>query len=281
MYDFLTSYKESHFVKLHFGAKKFGSTLLSPIFAQIFRINNQIYDLMKIKTEIIAAAIIAVGIMQLGISLKQGIVKFKEMDRRITVKGLSEREVKADKVTWPLLYKELGNDPSAMYTNMEIKNQKVISFLKAGGITEDEISVNPPTINDRQADNYGNEIMKFRYKATSSIIVTSKNVEKVRNLIRRQTELMKQGIALVSDEYGDKNSIQYEFTGLNKIKPEMVEDATKNARITAQKFAEDADSKLDKIITAQQGQFSIENRDENTPYIKKIRVVSTIEYSLE
>ena len=236
---------------------------------------------MKIKSEIIAAAIIAVGIILLGTSLEDGIVKFKEMDRRITVKGLSEREVKADKVTWPLIYKELGNDPSTMYASMEKKNQKVVLFLKAGGLTDSEINVNPPTINDRQADNYGNEIMKFRYKATGSIIVTSKNVDKVRALIRRQTELMKQGVPLVSEEFGDKNSIQYEFTGLNKIKPEMVEDATKNARSTAQKFAEDADSKIDKIITAQQGQFSIEDRDANTPYIKKIRVVSTIEYSLE
>ena len=91
---------------------------------------------------------------------------------------------------------------------------------------------------------------------------------------------MKQGIAIVSEEYGN-NSITYEFTGLNKIKPEMVEEATKNARTTAQKFAEDSDSKLGGIRNAQQGQFSIDDRDANTPYIKKVRVVNTVEYSLE
>ena len=91
---------------------------------------------------------------------------------------------------------------------------------------------------------------------------------------------MKQGIAIVSEEYGN-NNIVYEFTGLNKVKPEMVEEATKNAHATAQKFAEDSGSRLGGIRNAQQGQFSIEDRDANTPYIKKIRVVNTVEYSLE
>ena len=229
-----------------------------------------------------ASIILATGIFLLGKSIKSGIVKFKEMDRTVTVKGLSEREVKADKVTWPLIYKEIGNNPSDMYTNMEKKNALVIAFLKAGGITEQEIIVNPPTITDRQADNYGNEIMNFRYKDTSCIIVTSNNVDRVRSLIRKQKELMKQGIALLTDEYENSiTSIQYEFTGFNNIKPAMVEEANKNARTTAKKFAEDANSKVGAIVSAQQGQFSIENRDRNTPYIKKIRVVSTIQYSLE
>ena len=103
-----------------------------------------------------ASIILATGIFLLGKSIKSGIVKFKEMDRTVTVKGLSEREVKADKVTWPLIYKEIGNNPSDMYTNMEKKNALVIAFLKAGGITEQEIIVNPPTITDRQAENYRN-----------------------------------------------------------------------------------------------------------------------------
>ena len=183
-------------------------------------------------------------------------------------------------MTWPLTYKELGNDPSAMYIELEQKNKKVVAFLKSGGISDSEISVNPPLISDRQADNYGNEIMAFRYKATSVITVTSNNVEKVRQLMLRQPELMKQGIAIVGEEYGN-NAISYEFTNLNSIKPEMVEEATKNARATAQKFAEDSGSKIGGIRTASQGQFSIENRDSNTPYIKRIRVVSTIEYTLE
>lgn len=235
---------------------------------------------MNTSEKIVPAAIIAISVVIAGLSLRSGIVTFKEMDRKVSVKGLAEREVKADKVTWPLIYKEIGNDPSEMYDRLSSKNKRVISFLKSAGIKDSDISVNPPVISDRQADNYGNEIMNYRYKATSVITVTSSEVDKVRQLMRRQSELMKQGIAIVSEEYGN-NSITYEFTGLNKIKPEMVEEATKNARTTAQKFAEDSDSKLGGIRNAQQGQFSIEDRDANTPYIKKVRVVNTVEYSLE
>lgn len=235
---------------------------------------------MNTSEKIVPAAIIAISVVIAGLSLRSGIVTFKEMDRKVSVKGLAEREVKADKVTWPLIYKEIGNDPSEMYDRLSSKNKRVITFLKSAGIKDSDISVNPPVISDRQADNYGNEIMNYRYKATSVITVTSSEVDKVRQLMRRQSELMKQGIAIVSEEYGN-NSITYEFTGLNKIKPEMVEEATKNARTTAQKFAEDSDSKLGGIRNAQQGQFSIEDRDANTPYIKKVRVVNTVEYSLE
>ncbi len=235
---------------------------------------------MKTNTQILSAAIVALGLVLTGVAVRSGIVKFKQLDRVVSVKGLAEREVKADKVTWPLTYKELGNDPSQMYSTLEAKNAKVVAFLKSAGIGDGEISVNPPLITDRQADNYGNEIMNYRYKATSVITVTSGNVDKVRQLMRRTAELMKQGIAIVSEEYGN-NAISYEFTKLNSIKPAMVEEATKNARSTAEKFAADSDSKIGGIRTATQGQFSIEDRDANTPYIKKVRVVSTIEYTLD
>lgn len=245
------------------------------------RLINKKTRLMKTNERLFPAVIIAIALIVCGYALRSGIVTFKELDRKVSVKGLAEREVMADKVTWPLVYKEIGNDPAEMYDRLAQKNAKVVHFLKSAGIKESEISVNPPVITDRQADNYGNEIMNYRYKATSVITVTSGDIEKVRQLMRRQSVLMKQGIALVSEEYGSNNPVVYEFTGLNKVKPEMVEEATKNARATAMKFAEDSDCKLGGISNAQQGQFSIEDRDANTPYIKKIRVVTTVEYSLE
>ncbi len=232
------------------------------------------------KKIIYGAVILALGMAALGYEVADGIRDFKAQDRSVTVKGLSERDVPANKVTWPLVYKELGNDPVQMYRMLEEKNQKVLSFLKSGGISDEEISVNPPTISDRQADNYGNEIMNYRYKAKSVITVTSTNVDKVRQLISRQADLMKEGIALVTPEY-DANPVTYEFTGLNEVKPEMVEEATRNARLTAEKFAVDSDCKLGKIRSASQGQFSIEDRDATTPYIKHIRVVNTIQYGLK
>jgi len=237
-------------------------------------------DFFKENKMLLPALILAVGMLLMGESIASGIRSFKRMDHKVTVKGLSEREVPANKVTWPLIYKELGNDPSAMYELIEQKNKKVISFLKAAGLTDREISVNPPTILDRQADNYGNEIMNYRYKASCVITVTSTDVDKVRQLMKRQSELMKQGIALVSGEYGE-NSVTYEYTGLTEIKSSMVQEAMQNARATAEQFAKDANASIEGIITASQGQFSIEDRDATTPYIKKIRVVNTVEYAID
>lgn len=234
---------------------------------------------METKGIIGSAVITAVGMIIMGMSIAKGIVDFKDRDRTVVVKGLSEREMKADKVTWSLTYKEIGNDPAVMYNLLEQKNAKVVAFLKTAGVSDKEISINPAVISDRQADNYGNEIMNYRYKATSVITVTSNDIDKVRQLMRRQAELMKQGIAIVSDEYS--GNVRYEFTGLNKIKQDMVEEATKNAQATAEQFATDTKSDLGDIRSAQQGQFSIEDRDSNTPYIKKIRVVNTMTYSLK
>lgn len=230
--------------------------------------------------KILSSALLAVAIIIAGLSLRSGIITFKDRDCHVSVKGLAEKEVMADKVTWPLVYKEIGSDPTEMYGTLERKNAQIVSFLKAGGVKDSEISINPPSITDRQADNYGNEIMNYRYKATSVITVTSSDVEKIRTLMRKQSSLMKQGIAIISEEYGE-NKVVYEFTGLNKVKPQMVEEATTNARATAVKFAEDSGSALGKILHANQGQFSIEDRDATTPYIKTVRVVVTMDYQLD
>lgn len=131
---------------------------------------------------------------------------------------------------------------------------------------------------DLQADRYNSQNVPFRYNVTNVVVVTSSQVEKINKLMERQTELLKQGIAVVAGDYQYQTT--YEYTDLNTIKPGMIAEATKNAREAANKFAEDSDSKLGKIKTASQGQFSIEDRDQYTPYIKKVRVVSSIVYYL-
>ena len=144
---------------------------------------------------------------------------------------------------------------------------------------EKEISVNAPEIIDLKAERYGNtQAENYRYNVTTVITVTSEKVDLVRGLISEQGELLKRGIAITSGEY--RYNVQYEYTDLNKIKPQMIEEATKNAREAAEKFAKDSDSELGKIRYANQGQFSINDRDANTPYIKKVRVVTTVDYSL-
>lgn len=225
------------------------------------------------------AVVIAIGLLLLGVFIERGISSFANKDRSVNVKGLAEMEVEADKVTWPLVYKSLGNDLVGLYEQINKSNKTITQFLKGKGIEEKEISIDAPEIIDMKAERYNNQESSYRYNVTSVITVTSDKVNLIRELISSQGELLKQGVAITSGDY--RYSVQYEYTGLNKIKPQMIEEATKNARQAAEKFAEDSDSKLGKIRNAYQGQFSITDRDANTPYIKKVRVVTTIDYSLE
>ena len=228
------------------------------------------------------ALILAIGLFLAGGAIKQGIVKFKEMDRTVTAKGLCEKEMKADKVTWPLKFKELGNDPAELYDRIESNTQTVVSFLKANGLSEEEISIAPPAMVDQQANmSYSSEQVRYRYKANCVVTVVSKNVDLVRKIVSNQAKLMRQGVTIVSNEYDETSNVTYEFTGLNDIKPEMIAEATKNARKTAEQFATDSNSELGKIKTADQGQFSINDRDQNTPWLKNIRVVTTVVYYLK
>ena len=152
------------------------------------------------------------------------------------------------------------------------------SFLKANGIDSNEISIAAPTVFDRKANEYSNENIVSRYQMQQVVTVSSDNIDKVRELMSRQGELLEQGIATTSDyEY----QVSFDFNGLNELKPQMVETATRNAREVAQKFADDSDSRLGKIQTASQGQFSISDRDSNTPWIKVVRVVTSVTYYLK
>lgn len=228
------------------------------------------------KTE---AVVLAIGMAVMGYLIQSGLDTFSGKDRVVTVKGLAEMEVPANKVTWPLVYKEVGNDLTLLYNKINRTDQAIVNFLKEKGIAEQEISVGAPEIIDRQAERYSNDSGPYRYNVTTVITVTSDKVDLVRGMIKEQSELLKQGIAITGGDY--RYAVSYEFTGLNEVKPQMIEEATMNARAAAAKFAKDSDSKLGKIKRANQGQFSIENRDANTPFIKRVRVVTTIEYSLE
>jgi hypothetical protein len=231
------------------------------------------------ENRIIAAAITALGIVILGFSLKAGIDNYTNKDRRVTVKGLAEREVDADKVIWPIQTKEIGNDLPALYKKINATNDAVKKFLKANGIKDSEMNVNAPTVIDLSAERYNTQPVPQRYNITSTIIVTSQNVKLVRAIMAKQGELLQQGIAIVDGGYD--NPIKYEFVAFKEMKPKMMTEAIENAEKTAQQFAENSHSTLNKIVSADQGQFSIDNRDENTPYIKKVRVVTTVTYSLK
>ena len=195
------------------------------------------------------------------------------------VKGLAEKEVDADKVTWPIVSKELGNDLPELYKRLGNTQSKIKHFLTANGVKPEEISVNAPSVIDLNADQYSNNQRTYRYNITSVITVTSRNVKLVRSIIARQGELLKEGVAIVDGGY--ENQVKYEYVSFKEMKPKMMEEAIANAEKTAAQFAENSKSQLNKIVSADQGQFSIEDRDQSTPYIKKVRVVTTIVYSLK
>ncbi|MDE5929504.1 MAG: SIMPL domain-containing protein, partial [Muribaculaceae bacterium] len=222
----------------------------------------------------------ALGLLAMGLCVKSAIKAYGERDRVVTVRGLCEKEVQANKVTWPLVTKEMGNDLPQIYDRIQATNRKILAFLKSNGIAENEISVNSPDVTDRIADRYSDDgNITSRYSVTNVIVVTSSKVELVRKLIDKQADLLREGIAVIAGNY--QYPTTYEYTELNSVKPEMIAEATAKAREAADKFAQDSQSKLGKIKTASQGQFSISDRDQFTPYIKNIRVVTTLEYYLE
>ena len=234
---------------------------------------------MKENNRIIAAALIAVGIVCLGWFIKAGIDNFANKDRKVNVKGLAEREVEADKVTWPIVSKELGNDLPSLYDRIGATQKKIKSFLLRNGIKETELTENAPQVIDLHAREYSDNNKPYRYIVTSVITVTSSQVKQVRSIIARQGDLLKEGVAIVDGGY--ENPVKYEFVSFKEMKPKMMQEAIENAEKTAQQFAENSHSELNKIVSADQGQFSIDDRDSNTPYIKKIRVVTTVTYSLK
>jgi len=227
----------------------------------------------------VLGALLCVGLALLGYLLSRSIIHIKALDRTVTVKGLSEREVPANIAIWPIKFNEADNDLNSLFATLQRKNGLIVNFLTNKGFKPEEISLSPPAIIDRQAQGYVDaNAAKFRYAGSSTITVYSTNVDAVRKTMSDLVELGKEGIALSGQDYNAKT--EFLFTELNKVKPGMVEEATKNAREVAEKFAKDSQSSLGKIKRAAQGQFSIDDRDSTTPYIKKVRVVSTIEYYL-
>ncbi len=219
-----------------------------------------------------------IGLIVLGIFIKSAVVSFKSYDRVVTVKGLAEREVDANRVIWPVVYKEIGNDLMVLYKSINEKNRIILDYLKSKGIDDKEITVSAPSIIDMNAERYQSQPSPYRYNITSVLTVTSEKIDLVMKIISSQSELLQKGVALLAGDY--QYQTQFIYTLLNEIKPSMIEEATKSAREAAEKFAKDSKSKLGKIKSANQGQFSIVDRDANTPQIKTVRVVSTIEYML-
>lgn len=228
--------------------------------------------------EFSAALVVALGMAAAGYLIGHGFVEARSADRSVEVKGLAEREVLADTAIWPLQIIVAGNDLQALLNQIDDQSGQVQAFLTDSGFTSEEVSIGAPNVVDRQAQNYGDPTQRVRFSVARNLTVFTRQVEAVRGAASGLLELGKAGIVVTQSDYESRT--QYLFNGLNALKPEMIEEATRNAREVAEKFAEDSGSQLGRIRSARQGQFSIQDRDSNNPHIKKIRVVSTLNYYL-
>ena len=223
---------------------------------------------------VLLAASIAFGLLALGICIKGGIDNFANKDRKVKVKGLAERQLDADKVTWTMHLQEAGDDLKPIFASLNAKVVSLQAFLKEKGIEgKGTVSASSANVDDNMANAWGNNRPLFRYSVSRSVSVTSKDTKFIDELMSKTDELLERNVIL-SSSYAN-----YEYTKFQELKPDMMAEAIGNAEKTAKQFAENSHSKINKIVEAGQGEFSIEEGD--VPYKKNIRVVSTITYSLK
>ena len=215
---------------------------------------------------------------------------FKSMTKRtVTVKGLAEKDVKADLAVWNIHISKVGSSLLAIQKDLNTDIQKVKKFFISQGFKDYELQDLRIQVKDRSTDYLSRDEMKSlenkRYVIETGVLIRSNNVNLIDSVSRKLGDSVSQGIAITNDYSGPI----YIFNGLNDIKTEMIQQATKNAKVSGEQFAKDADTTLGKIYTANQGVFSIESRDpidnwsnnEKQSIDKKVRVVSTITFYLK
>jgi uncharacterized protein len=248
-----------------------------------------------------AATILAVAIL-IGLAISSYFIgssleRFKTEDRYITVKGFSEREVKADLAVWLLRVAVASDDLSEGSRLIESTKSKVIRFLRNNGMDSTEITQKDLQVRDKRASDYQpqNSAVGLRYIVTNTIQVRSNNVDNVLRVSRMTDELLHAGVGISSSNEWQGNGPRFMFTKLNDIKPEMLAFATRNARNAALEFTKESSTTLGKMRKASQGLFTIADRDEmpanqnggayygsgTTDLFKKVRVVISVEYSIE
>jgi len=195
---------------------------------------------------------------------------FSKQGMYVEVKGLSEKIVKADVAVWSLNFDVKSNDVDTLYANIQKNVTAVKEFLIQKGFEEIEINIAPVNI---YQDTYKDAL--FRYNANMQLSVYTKKVDLVKSASQETLLLVKKGVAL------NQNSIDFQFSDLNSVKPEMLAEAIKNAKDSAGQFASEAGARLGSVARGNQGVFDITDKDPGSPEYKKIRVVSTLRFLLQ
>jgi hypothetical protein len=237
-------------------------------------------NMITIRSFIVLGLSLIAGLAIFGHQIGRAVKTGREFDRFLTVRGLSEREMKATLAIWPIRFSAYAEDLGALKTAMENDRTLVISYLKDNGIDGKEITQGLPDVSDRQDERIQNKSPTMaRYRGVMTLVVRSAHVDVVKKAIQGADALLEKGVSLAGNEYS--NRIQFIFDAVNEVKPDMIKEATGNARAAAEKFAEDSKSKVGRILRAAQGTVEIEDVDVASPERKIIRVVTTVDFFLE
>ncbi|HVU30081.1 MAG TPA: SIMPL domain-containing protein [Sphingomicrobium sp.] len=233
-----------------------------------------------------AVAIFAIGITTSGYALGDGLRRSKMAEHRsVTVRGVSERNVTADLATWSVDFSHQGEDLASVQQSVDSQARAVRAFFQRAGFKADEVADTNVTLSrEQQRDNAGRPVGPQMLVVRRSLQLRTNDVMRVRSAFTRQAELLRAGVELSG------SNVSYTFTGLNALKPQMIAEATKNARLSAEQFAHDSGAGVGKIKTASQGYFSVGARDGeecddcgssggSSPF-QKVRVVTTVDYDL-
>ena len=245
----------------------------------------------------VIAAGVCVGMVAGALILGGALRQVRREERYVTVKGAAERDVTADLAVWPMKLRVAGNELAEAGRALEATRAKVLDFLSSKGFTPEEVSSQELRVSDRQASDFGQGNLKdmLRYVVEATVLLRSKNVEKVQQVSRMADELVRAGVVISAKNEWQAAGPRYIFTRLDTIKPAMLAEATRSARAAAAQFATDSGTSVGAIRRASQGLFSITNRDQNAPgqgegggggddqsdLNKRVRVVVTIDYLLE
>ena len=247
---------------------------------------------MNDRGNIVAGALVALGLILGGWALGAQIKATRLADRFVTVKGLVERQVKSDLAVWPISFKLAGNELGALHSGAETQKKTVLEFLEQQGIKSEEIMLGLIRVVDTQAREYGGDRSPYRYIVEQKLTVRTGRVDEVAAAAQKTALLLQKGLVLDSDR--GQQGVSYKFTGLNAIKPDMITEATRNARAAADRFAADSGSQVGSIRQANQGVFSILPADQaagageegyaydaESSIMKTVRVVTTVQYYLD
>ena len=236
---------------------------------------------------LVPALILAAGVALAGFLTGAGVARVRSAERAVTVKGVSEREARADLAIWPLRLVVAGDDLARVNTEIARSVDTVRAFLTRTGLDSADVALQDFSVNDALANQYGGQAPSTRYVIRQTVVVRSTRPDRVLAASQRVGELVSAGVVLSSGgEYGTGGPT-FVFTGLNALKPAMIAEATARAREGAEQFARDAQSSLGGIRRASQGVFEILPRDQapgitqESQIVKLVRVVTTVEYGLE